>query len=152
MSKEKFLTIAVVFLVLLNLGVLTFLFITRPSHPPEPWRMVVKEVGFNDQQTQQYFALRDAHRNEMHRLDDQFGETLRDYFDLLKGIPNPSLEDSLLTRLGRIEREKAMITFGHFREVKSLCRPDQVDAFNRILPELTRVVLPPKKDLSPRRN
>lgn len=152
MSKDKFLTIAIMLLILLNLGLLAIIFLTRPPHPLEPWKIVVRQVGFTDQQQQQYFALRDAHRNEMHRLDDQFGETLRDYFDLLKGIPNPSLEDSLLTRLGRIEREKAMITFGHFREVKSLCRPDQVDAFNRILPELTRVVLPPKKDLPPRRN
>jgi periplasmic protein CpxP/Spy len=151
MSKEKFLTVSIIFLLVLNVGIVTFLFFSRPSRPPEIWKMMVREVRFDDQQQHQFFGLRDMHRASMDRLDAEFARILNTYLQLLKENPNPVAEDSLAQQLASIEKQKAEITLAHFRSVKAICRTEQVNDFNRIIPELMRVLLPPKKDFPPRR-
>lgn len=151
MSKEKFLTVSVVFLLVLNAGIVAFLFLSRPTHPPEIWKIMVREVRFDDQQQQLFFALRDEHRASMDGQDAEFARILNTYLLLLKENPNPAVEDSLAQQLASIEKQKAEITLAHFRSVRALCRADQVNDFDRIIPELMRVLLPPKKDSPSRR-
>ena len=151
MKKEKFLTISVIFLLLLNAGIIAFLFWNSGPRPPEIFQMVVREVRFDDEQQAQYFALRDEHRATMNRLDESFHYTLQNYLAQLKSETNPALEDSLSHELANIEKQKASVTLNHFRSVRSLCRPDQLADFDRIIPKLTQILLPPQKKHPPRR-
>lgn len=144
MSREKFLTVAVIFLLVLNTGIVAFLFFSRPPHPPELWKMVVNEVGFDGQQEQAYFALRDAHRQKMNHLDREFAKKLELYMMQLKGNPDQVMEDSLASEVANIEKAKAEATLQHFRQVKGLCRPDQFENFDRIVPKLLPIMLPNK--------
>jgi protein CpxP len=151
MKKEKFLTISVIFLLVLNAGIIAFLFLNKGPRPPEIFKMIVREVRFDDQQQERYFALRDEHRAHMTRLDESFHSTLQNYLAQLKSDANPALEDSLTNALANIEKQKAAITLSHFRSVRGLCRPDQLADFDRIVPKLTQILLPPKKNHPPRR-
>jgi len=152
MSREKFLTIAVGFLFLLNLGTIGFLYLNRPQPPRELFRVITKELNFDDQQEEQFFALRDQHRNRMDRLDREFADTLEKYLQLLKERePSSSIRDSLENSIASIEKQKAAVTLKHFQEVKALCRPDQLKNFERLIPELSRILLPPKNQRPPRR-
>lgn len=151
MRKEKFLTVAVAFLFVLNTGIIGYLFLTRQPHPPELWKIVVHETGFDEQQRQRYFSLRDNHRKNMDQLNARFAETLRQYLDQLRTDADTLEADSLSRQLAFIEKQKAELTLRHFRAVKALCRPDQQQAFNSIIPKLTTVLLPPKRDLPPPR-
>jgi periplasmic protein CpxP/Spy len=151
MSKEKFLTIAVVFLLMLNLGMIGYLFFMRAPHPPELWKLVVERVGFNDQQTEQYLLLRDEHRQGMNQLDDAFTLVLKDYLSLLKSPVDSANEASFSSKLAEIEQMKAQHTLLHFRKVRALCQPDQTERFDALIPDLMRVLLPPKKLMPPRR-
>jgi protein CpxP len=151
MSKEKFLVISVVFLLVLNAGIVTFLFISRQPQRPEIFKMVAREVRFDDQQQKSYLALRDGHRAHMDRLDERFHDVLKNYLAQLRSEPNPALEDSLTSKLANIEKQKATVTLDHFRSVRSLCRPDQLVDFDRIVPRLTQILLPPQKNHPPRR-
>ena len=153
MSREKFLTIAVVFLFLLNLGTLGFLYFNRPQPPRELFRLITSELDFDNQQQEQFFALRDQHRGAMDRLDREFAETLEKYLGLLKeSEPQQPIRDSLENTLASIEKQKAAVTLEHFQEVKALCQPDQVKNFEQLIPELSRILMPPKNQRPPRRN
>jgi periplasmic protein CpxP/Spy len=151
MSKEKFLVVSVVFLLVLNAGIVAFLFINREPQRPEIFKMVVREVQFDQEQQEKYFALRDEHRASMNQLDESFHSTLNNYLIQLRRDANPVLEDSLANQLANIEKQKATITLSHFRAVRSLCRPDQLADFDRIVPKLTQILLPPQKNHPPRR-
>lgn len=157
MNKEKLLSILVILLIVLNLGIVAFLFKTRPPHPPELWRMVVNELHFNAQQEEQYQAVREKHRERMNAIEEEFASVLEQYMNQLKEAPNPAIEDTLLNKLAELEKEKAAITLAHFRDVKGLCHPEQLDAFDQLIPQLLPVILPPKNMpsknmLLPRRN
>jgi periplasmic protein CpxP/Spy len=155
MRRERLLTIAVVFLLVLNIGIVGYLAFARLGPPPHPelFKMVVRELNLNDQQQQQYFALRDDHRRAMNALDDEFAEGLKQYLlQLRPAAPDSVRMEFLENRLAAIEKEKAKITFLHFKEVRALCNPGQQKDFDRIVPQLTRVLLPPKKQHQPRRN
>lgn len=151
MKKEKFLTISVVFLLVLNAGIVTFLFINRPTRPPELFELVVRELGFDAQQKSQYIELRNEHRASMNKLDQDFQLVLNQYLDQLRSDINTTLEDSLANQLAAIEKEKATVTLSHFRSVRSLCRLDQFEEFDALIPKLTLILLPPQKKGPPRR-
>jgi hypothetical protein len=151
MSKEKFLTVSVVFLLVLNAGIVGYLMLNRQAGPPELWRLVIAEVGFDDQQQSQYLALRDEHRMHMNRLDGRFADVLIQYLNQLKASPDSVLESILTQELANIEKQKAEVTLQHFRSVRTLCRPEQTASFDRLVPKLMLVLLPPKKELPPRR-
>jgi hypothetical protein len=152
MSRERFLTIAVAFLFLLNLGTIGFLYFNRPQPPRELFRVITKELNFDDQQQEQFFALRDQHRSSMDKLDQAFANILEKYLQLLKeNEPSSAIRDSLENALALIEKQKAAVTLKHFQEVKALCRPDQVKNFEGLIPQLSRILLPPKNQHPPRR-
>lgn len=151
MSKEKFLTVSVVFLLVLNAGIVAFLFLNRQPQRLEIFKMVVREVQFDQEQQEKYFALRDQHRANMNQLDESFHSTLNKYLEQLKRDTNAALEDSLANELANIEKQKAIVTLSHFRLVRGLCHPDQLADFDRIVPKLTQILLPPQKNHPPRR-
>jgi periplasmic protein CpxP/Spy len=155
MNKEKFLLVSVGFLFLLNLGTIGFLFLgnQRPQPPPELFKIIINELNLDDRQQERLFYLRDQHRSSMDSLDGEFSKVLAIYLNLLKqNEPTLALRDSLENLLASIEKKKAIITLNHFQDVKALGRPDQQKNFEKLIPELTRVLMPPKDPHPPRRN
>lgn len=144
MSREKFLTIAVSFLLVLNTGTIGFLLLNKPSRPHELWKLVIEKVGFDESQKNAYLLLRDEHRFSMDRLDDQFEESLKRYMSTISHEANPAMEDAMSNELAEIEKMKAQLTVEHFRRVKALCKPEQVEKFNQLIPDLMPILLPPK--------
>ena len=142
MSKEKFLTVWVAFLLLLNIGIVAFLFFSRPQRPHELWKLVIDKVEFDEQQKQQYLAQRDEHRAGMNKLDDEFARVLNLYLNMLKENPNTETENSLADLLASIEKQKAKHTLLHFRKVRALCRKEQIEKFDAVIPELMKILLP----------
>ena len=151
MSKENLLTTSVMFLLFLNLSTLGYFFFSRPPRSPELWKLVVERAGFDNQQRDRYLLLRDAHHQGMNQLDDEFGHVLHQYLGQIKSAPDSSAETVLSNQLAEIEKQKAALTLDHFRKVKALCTPDQVEKFDALIPELTIIMLPPKDPRQPRR-
>jgi periplasmic protein CpxP/Spy len=152
MSREKFLMLAVAFLFLLNLGTIGFLYVNRPRPPHELFRVIIQDLNLDEQQQIRFLTLRDQHRSTMDRLDQEFAGILENYLQLLNEPQSPLVRrDSLENALAAVEKQKAAVTLKHFREVKALCRPDQLQNFEQLVPALSRVLLPPKNQHPPRR-
>lgn len=147
MKREKLLTIAVVFLFLLNISTIGFLFFQRGHRPPRPLRMerfIPETLGFNDEQHKQFDDLRFAHHNKMEALDEENKEILIKYLQLLRAdFINIPEKDSLEKMVGNIQQQRAQITLEHFQQLKAVCTTEQKEKFNQLIPELIRVMVPP---------
>ncbi len=151
MKKETLLTIAVFALLVLNFGILGFLFFRHPHPPPGMGagpldRRIVEKLHLDKDQEQKFEQLKSAHHAQMIALDEAYRGALGDYFALLKNDTIiPGQRDSLQAVLSRIQQQKASVTFQHFSDLKGLCTPEQKTNFNALLPELMQVILPRKE-------
>lgn len=149
MKKETLLTVAVIALLLLNFGTLGFLLFRRPPHgqggrPGEGLdRHIVEVLQLDEAQKQQFAKLKTEHHSRMLLSDAAYREALGNYFDLLKkDTVDQRIQDSLQANMTRIQNERATVTYQHFADLKAMCRPEQKQHFEALLPELMQVILP----------
>ena len=144
MEKTKLLTIAVVALLILNAVTLTVLWFghlhnrqTRQTLDKigRPAAFLIKELGFDENQKAAYDRLRVAHRASKDSLQQTLREEREAYF---KGISTN--DTSKIGVIGEIQKESDRITFVHFQEVRTLCRPDQQVKFDAVIGEVLKMM------------
>jgi len=153
MKKETLLLLLVGVLVLLNLATLGYLTLRRPPRGPyggprQIDRLIVETLRLNPAQQRQFESLKREHRGQIRRLDEEYAQVSEQYFRLLDD-PTTTGKASLETRLGRIQAQKAAVTFQHFSQLKGLCTEEQRPRFAALVPELLRFLLPEEKKLPP---
>ncbi len=156
MKKEKLLLLLVILLVVLNAGALIFLFIQKQGPPPrqqEMFQIINERLHLDKQQLSKFEELRKLHRHEMDELDNYFKQDLNEYIKLLKAHRiNIALRNSYESNMADIEKRKARATLEHFQQLKFLLKPDQLEEFYKLLPELPRVMLRGGNPPDPRRD
>ena len=158
MKKETLLTTAVIALLLLNFGTLGFLFFRRPPHPPGTGprqldRQIVETLALDAGQKGKFEQLKLAHHEQMRNSDRDYRQALENYFSLLKSETILSAQqDSLQAILSQIQQERAKVTFQHFKDLKTLCTPEQQKNFVALLPDLMQVILPLRPNAPPGNN
>ncbi len=156
MKKETLLTIAVIALLLLNFGTLGFLLFRGPAHGPGDGpqldHQIVETLHLDATQDKQFRELKSTHREQMQGYNRAYRSTMENYFALLdQETVAPSLQDSLLTVLSQIQKDRATVTYAHFAALKALCTPEQKKDFESLLPDLLQVILPPNPGNRPGR-
>ena len=75
--KSRFLLFLILILALLNLGTLTFMWLSRPPMPgrqggrsENAGKFLVEQVGFNAEQQEKYARLREAHQEMARQTQD----------------------------------------------------------------------------------
>lgn len=148
--RQKWLLLLVVILLLTNIVTLAFFWSTRPPyHEPFPnnqkpgereRRMglfMVNEMKFDKQQEETYWKLRDSMVNQQRPLMDSIREAKKVFFDLLK---QPSPSDSQVyavnNHVSELQQKLDMLTFRHFQQVRTLCKPDQIQKFDTVIKEI----------------
>ncbi len=121
-----------------------------PSAPPPNGKIfdsiVTTRLQLTDKQQQQFETLKQEHRAQMRELDGDYRRLLENYFALLRDTAiNAAKRDSLQKMIGEVHIRKASATLTHFAALKNFCTPDQKILFEGLIPELSRVILPPPK-------
>ncbi|MBL0128992.1 MAG: periplasmic heavy metal sensor [Flavobacteriales bacterium] len=140
MTKVKLLGVAVVVLVLLNVGTLAMLLKGRHGHsgPPNregPKAIIIERLHFDAEQVKAYDELI-AHHQVAIRASDADMETARGALYQELKSPTSSAKDSLLNVLGNGQRTIEATHFAHFEALRSLCRPDQRADFDLLVDDL----------------
>jgi Spy/CpxP family protein refolding chaperone len=146
MENLKFYKIAIAVLLLLNVGTLVFLWSHRPPSPEGrgPFQFLVNATGMDETQQTTYRTLRDAHRESMQAFRKQNSQIRGQMFELLKQHPaNDPAVTQLLDSLAAVKREEEILTYEHFRQVRSICRPDQQMKFDAAIVEAIQSMGPP---------
>ncbi|PWH83184.1 hypothetical protein DIS18_01125 [Algibacter marinivivus] len=105
-----------------------------PVDSKPPGAFLVKELGFDDAQKEEFRALTRAHRRTMRGISDDI-RGLKDV--LFKGLSDASFEDtnidSIASLIGEKEKLKDLEVYRHFKSVQELCNDKQKEKFSKII-------------------
>jgi len=139
MEKLKVYQLATVGLLLLNLGLLAFVFLAPRRGGPSPHH--AKEMLHLDAaQNEIFLALARAHQTEMRGLNERQRRELQRYFDQLK-TADATTPPPIPTELGKVEGEKISSTYRHFLDVREMLRPEQETHFPGFVDRMTNRIL-----------
>ncbi|MDE3251965.1 MAG: periplasmic heavy metal sensor [Bacteroidota bacterium] len=156
-SKNRWVGIALLFLVLLNLGTLTTLWLMRPNRMGPPAKagsgvvdFIVQELGFDSAQKKQLILLREEHQQKIREVRRKNRDAKNVFFALLK---DSSLSEEALDKAAiasaAYDAETDKLTFLHFREIRKICTPEQQKKFDLVIQEVLRMIAPPPPDGNP---
>ena len=134
-SKNKLLMWAVVILLIANTATLAIFWLNRPpKRGGPPSEFLIKELGFDAKQKDQYLAMVQKHRTGADEIKKKIGAARDRFFHLLN---QPNVNDS--TKLSASKNvtdligQLDMMTFDHFKEVMKICTPEQEKKFEHII-------------------
>lgn len=147
MNKVKLLSILSVGLLLANITLLWFLLSNKPKHAGPgpnggPRNIIINKLDFDENQVKQYESLILWHRGEIDKSQEQIVVLKNELYSTLVDS-NATTKDSLINKISAIQKNIETIHYKHFQDIKNLCRPDQLVAFEKLSKEIAALFAPP---------
>lgn len=134
MKKNLFLTILLVFLMVMN-GVLLYLFIAKPegnNRPPR--RFIAEQLNLDDNQLLKFRDIDKEHHQKMRGIEIESRE-LKGL--LFSNLDNPAFTekklDSITSLIGDLAYNKEKEVFSYFKELERLCNAKQKTKLQQIV-------------------
>ena len=139
--KSKILLIAIGILLVANLVLLCFFIANKPvekkgSRGDRKAMMVAflkNDIGFNQQQLQQYDSLNEKHRTKIKTV---FDAARTDKEKQFKQMTNDDFSDSAIINTAALfadkQKEIQIVMFKHFKDIRNLCTPQQQPKFDSL--------------------
>lgn len=136
MKQIQFFKYATLLMLVLNLGLVAFFFLTKPKPPMRGETFsprAIEILQLDKDQHQAFLQSAEQHGKQMRTINDGQRNLLRPYFN---GLVDPSLNlnpDSILQQVQLLERQKVEATYLHFKAVKALLRDEQQNNFEQFM-------------------
>lgn len=137
-------------LLLLNVGVLGYLFMSRndagpgPGHGPHmgPDRIIIERIGLDEKQQEQFRSLKDEHHSQIMELQHADAKLHQQLFQLLKQQPiDTAAKNAIMSQLQNNDGIKEEVTFEHFRKLRAILKPEQQPKLDELVAELAGRVM-----------
>lgn len=152
-KQKRFLGFMVGLLVVLNVALLTLLWLGRPANRPglpggrkmqtdrPPMeQMLRQELGFDDQQIRTYLDLREKHQQQFVKLNGQMQQVKKQMFDqVFEENPDSTLSTELLEKSVQLQQQIDRITYAHLLALKNLCKADQQGQLKKLVAEVFKM-------------
>ena len=154
MKQLQFYKYATWGLLVLNLSMIAFFFLTRPE-PPLPHSaksflpQAIEMLHLDEQQRAAFEQSARAHNQEMNSINEQQQELLLPYFQSLADSSKSIDTEKLVSQIQRLEGDKVESTYRHFQSVKSILRPEQQAFFEAFMNHALRIILLEQKNPPP---
>jgi periplasmic protein CpxP/Spy len=155
MSKLKLLTIAVIGLLIMNLGIVAWLFVQKPAASGRrpfdgegPKQLIIDRLDFDKEQIAAYEILIKAHQSAIRQTEDSIRIAKNQLYATLT-TTEPVGKDSLIAKLSDLQKQIEEIHYNHFTDIRKLCKPGQLNDFNRLTEDLAHFFNQGKKRLPP---
>ncbi|MEN9336050.1 MAG: hypothetical protein RLZZ500_1037 [Bacteroidota bacterium] len=152
MDRSKLLTLAVIALLILNLGTLAFLLLPKPyPHPemgpggpagprgPKPKTIIIEQLGLDAAQVKVYEGLIKEHRQAIDSLDQVIRESKDQLYQNLAATAGDQVDTVLVAKINAAQKQIELTHYNHFLAIKKLCKPEQMEKFNALTEELHRL-------------
>ena len=145
MDKVKLLTYAVIGLLLLNVGIICFLFFSRPNRNPEenhrrPKEFIAEKLHFDANQNEKYESIIPIYKNKIDSLDAINRKLKSELYSQLKlPVVNTIVKDSIINLFLANQKQIEQLHFKHFLDIKSICKASQLQDFNALTQELGKM-------------
>ena len=154
MSKTKLLTITVIVLILINAITLSFFISKGPQGRLGPRKMpreiVIDKLHFDAEQIAQYELFIKEHGEAISKLDNQLNMYKNNLYKELGKADAKEVNDKLFLEIATTQATIEKLHFNHFLAIKKLCKPNQMDDYNNLTIELSKIFSrqPPPQDLN----
>ncbi|GJM34180.1 MAG: hypothetical protein DHS20C18_31810 [Saprospiraceae bacterium] len=133
-------------LLLLNLSMIAFFFLTKPNPPMRDGARNFRPRGIellqlDKKQQTEFIGLAEQHNQQMRGLNDQQRNLLEPYFYSLIDSTKMTDRENILNEVQQLERQKIETTFHHFQEVKSILKNEQQADFELFMTNALKVLL-----------
>lgn len=149
MKIQKLLTISVVFLLLLNGGIIAYLFLSKTGRPEGkrmPREIVIEKLIFDENQIIAYEKIIRQHQQQIRSIDDSIRLSKNELYLLLnENSRSNNRKDSLFETLAHLQKQIEQTHYNHFVEIKAICRNEQLEDFKELTEELSGIFSSPKK-------
>lgn len=140
MNKIKFLTFSVVALLLLNFGILTFLFFSASNdRKHEPRAIIIHELQFDASQIANYDMLIRIHKDKIKNLNDAIKICKNELYNQLKKHQNKLIIDSLFSKIASYQSQIEQTHYSHFLDIRKICKPTQLQDYNLLTSKLSKI-------------
>ena len=143
MNKTKFLSLAVIVLVILNVFILFFMFFSKENHSRHkkmPNEIIIEQLNFDKKQITEYDKLIQNHRKTIRELDGSIRNTKGElYFLLSSDSISSTQKDSLVLQLATFQKEIEVTHFNHFLAIKKICKKEQLADYKNLTNEFCRL-------------
>jgi hypothetical protein len=131
-SKIKMLYGLVAILVIINAGVIGFIFTHRPPRG-FPAERVIHELQFSKEQTKEFEKLKGEHHDALAKVHEQ-SRALHDllFAQLSTGATDHSIADSAINAIGENTKIDESITYNHLAQLRKICSPEQQKKFDEM--------------------
>ncbi len=147
MNKIRVLSIAVVLLILLNIGLIVVISLNKPPHPNHPKgnlgpkNIIIERLHFDATQVVAYENLIIQHQETIQSKEDQL-RTAKEKLYTLLAVDNQTEKVVLIDKINSIQKEIEEIHFNHFLDIKKLCKENQLKDYTELTNELARLFSP----------
>lgn len=101
------------------------------------------QLNFDEKQQTEFKILRDQQKTELENLRNDDKRIRDGLVTSLKSGVTDSLKIDSITSLLAASRKKMELTFyKHFSQIRAICRPDQLELFNKTLDEMMKRRMP----------
>lgn len=150
MNKTKVLGFAVIALLVLNFGILAFLFFSKNDNGPRgrkmPREIIIEKLHFDENQIVDYDRIIQVHQKKIRILDDSIRVSKNKLYQLLNSETiDTGLKDSLFLKLADYQKQIETTHFNHFIEIKKLCKKEQLSDYENLTEELSKLFSHPRR-------
>jgi protein CpxP len=150
MNRKIFYPLLIGLLIISNLATLYFV-MQKGKHKhfgQGPKKVIIEKLDFDENQIVAYEKLIDQHRIEIRAKDQKIIQIKKELYRLLNKSNSIQETDSLTKEIGREQQEIERIHFNHFKDIKSICKPEQIPYFELLVDELDMLF---NKNIHPRK-
>jgi hypothetical protein len=145
MTKLFVTRIAALLMLVINIVLISLMVFHKPRRGDGgPKKMIIEKLHFDADQIASYDELIIKHRQEIEGVEKEIIAIKNSLYSSLRDMEDTGLKDSLLNMLGSKQSKIDLIHYLHFEDIKGLCRPDQMPAFDAMTKELSSYFSPPK--------
>jgi len=152
MRKEVFYRVIIVALLLLNFGVLGYLWMGKQEgregpegdRRKEPADFIIKSLQLDERQQGEFEDLKHQHQEDTRAVREE-GKQLHDglYKELHKQTVDSAVVDSFMQLILVNTKQRELINFNHFRDLKTILRPEQYKRYDEFIEAIARRFGPP---------
>ena len=146
MEKRKFSSVVIILLILINIGLVTFILKHKKPHHEGPQHHIEEVLGFSDSQKKEFEIIIKKHQKNIHSMEKERLNLKKKLYTLLK-VESTDLvkKDSLIHLLSLTNEKVEQIHFNHFIEMKAICKENQVTKFIQLSNEFPQYFASPMK-------
>ena len=123
---------------------MAFILYNKPGKKEGPKDYIIKQLNFDENQIKEYQKLIFDHRQNIRNYDEKIYRLKGELYGFLNSHSETE-KDSLIGEIAKVQIEVETTHCKHFKDIQSLCKPEQIKAFDALLLDMSDLFSPHRK-------